>query len=73
MENPVIGFGLEYAGNLVYCEATMQDNYYDISFDEIWIATVEHDEDLNWLQASGIILPQSIINEIGQRIERAYL
>jgi hypothetical protein len=73
MENPVIGFKLEYGGNLVYCEATMQDNYYEISFDGNPIGTIEHDEDLTWRPASGTILPQSIISEIGERIESNYL
>ena len=72
MDNPVIGFGIDYAGELKYCEAIMQDTSYDIYFDHEWIASIIHDDNWDWRLASGSILPQSIINEIGLRIESHY-
>jgi hypothetical protein len=69
---PVIGFGLEYGNELIYCEAVMKDNYYDIHFDGKWVASIAHNEDWDWMQASGVILPETIIDEIGLRIESNY-
>ncbi len=72
MDNPVIGFGIDYGGELKYCEAIMQETSYDIYFDREWIASIIHDDNWNWQLAAGAILPQSIINEIGLRIESHY-
>jgi hypothetical protein len=72
MEHPVIGFGLAYAGELVYCEAVMQENEFDVLFDGNWVASIAHNEDWDWMQASGVILPEQIIAEIGLRIESHY-
>lgn len=72
MDNPVIGFGIEYAGKLIYCEAVMHDRCYEILFSGNWIASIEHTDELNWIQASGTILPQSTIDEIGFKIESHY-
>ena len=71
-EHPVIGFGLEYAGDLVYCEAVMNENSYGILFNGKWIASIEHTDDWNWIQASGVILPEEVVEEIGLRIESQY-
>lgn len=71
-QHPVIGFGLEYAGQLTYCEAIMQENYYDINIDGEWMASIAHNDDMEWSQASGVILPQAIIDEIGFRIDSNY-
>jgi len=72
MEHPVIGFGLAYGNELVYCEAVMKDNHYEVLFDGKWIASIAHNEDWDWMQASGVILPEAIIAEIGLRIEGNY-
>lgn len=72
MEHPVIGFGLEYAGELVYCEAVMQDKQYEVLFNGNWIASIIHTDDWDWIQASGTILPEATIEEIGFRIESNY-
>jgi hypothetical protein len=69
MEHPVIGFGLEYGNQLIFCEAVMKDNHYEVLFDGKWIASVAHNDDMEWMQASGTILPENIIEEIGLRIE----
>jgi hypothetical protein len=65
MQYPVIGFGLAYAGRLIYCEAVMKDHQYDVHFDGNWVASIAHNEDWDWKQASGVILPGEIIDEIG--------
>lgn len=72
MVNPIIGFGIVYGEEIIYCEASMAERSYEIYFNGKWMASVEHTEYLNWIQASGVILPQSIIDEIGQKIERHY-
>jgi hypothetical protein len=72
MEHPVFGFGIEYANELLFCEAVMQDDHYEVLFNGVWVGTVAHTEDFEWMQASGTILPQSIVDEIGLRIESNY-
>ena len=72
MQHPVIGFGLYYANELVYCEAVMKDNHYDVLFNGNWMASIVHNDDMDWIQASGTILTDAIINEIGFRIESNY-
>ncbi len=72
MEYPVIGFGLAYADELIFCEAVMKDNHYDVLFDGKWVASIAHNDDWDWMQASGVILPETIIEEIGLRIESNY-
>ncbi|MGF7036866.1 hypothetical protein [Mucilaginibacter lappiensis] len=72
MANPVIGFGIVYGDEMIYCEASMAERSYDIYFDGTWTASVAYTDQFHWIQASGVILPQSIIDEIGQRIESYY-
>jgi hypothetical protein len=72
MTNPVIGFGIEYGEELIYCEASMAERSYDIYFDGEWTASVAYTDQFHWIQGSGVILPQDIIDEIGQRIESHY-
>lgn len=69
---PVIGFGLEYAGQLVFCETVMQEQYYDILFNGDWIGSIIHNDEMEWTQFAGTILPESIIAEIGDRIDSNY-
>jgi hypothetical protein len=71
-QHPVIGFGLDYSGQLIYCEAIMQEDHFDIHFDGQYIASIAHNDDWDWMQASGAILPETIIAEIGLRIESNY-
>jgi hypothetical protein len=71
-EHPVIGFGLDYAGELIYCEAVMQDNLYEVLFDGKWMASIVHDDNMKWMLASGTILSDGTIREIGFRIESNY-
>ena len=71
-ENPVEGFGLSYNEELIYCEVVMHESHYEVLFNGNWIASVEMDGDGMWMQASGVILPQSIIDEIGKKIEEHY-
>jgi hypothetical protein len=72
MEHPVIGFGLSYGNQLIYCEAVMKDDHYDVLFDGNWVASIAHNDDWDWMQASGVILPEETIVEIGLRIESNY-
>lgn len=71
-QHPVIGFGLIYAGQLIYCEAVMQHNYYDVLFGGKWVATIARDDEWGWTQESGVILTDGIVAEIGSRIESNY-
>ncbi len=71
-ENPSFSFILDYANKAVVCEAIMQINAYDILFDGRFMASIVHTDYWTWIQSSGIILPQSIIDEIGFRIESEY-
>lgn len=72
MQHPVIGFGLDYGNQLTFCEAIMNDDHYDVLFDGNWVASIGHNDDWDWMQSSGVILPESIIAEIGLRIESYY-
>ncbi|WP_454804666.1 hypothetical protein [Mucilaginibacter phyllosphaerae] len=72
-ENPSFVFELEYAGNPVICEVIMQPTAFDIKFDGNSLATIEHTVDGTWIQASGAVLPNEIVDEIGLRIESEYL
>jgi hypothetical protein len=65
-------FELQYAGRVVLCEVIMQIDAYDVMFDHRLMGSIEHTEDWTWIQASGIILPEEIIEEIGSRIESYY-
>ncbi|SEO08846.1 hypothetical protein SAMN05192574_105258 [Mucilaginibacter gossypiicola] len=71
-ETPSFRFALEYAGESVNCEVVMKSACYDILFDDRWMASIEHTDDFTWIQASGVILPESIIDEIGLRVESEY-
>ncbi|MDO3627537.1 hypothetical protein [Mucilaginibacter sp. BT774] len=71
-ENPVKGFGLSYNEELIYCEVVMHENHYEVLFNGNWIAAIEMNGHGRWMQASGIILPQSIIHEIGEKIGHFY-
>ena len=71
-QNPSFTFELEYATKIVHCEVVMQLDTYDILFDGRWMASIAHTEDWTWIQASGVILPNDIIEEIGYRVEGEY-
>lgn len=71
-EHPVIGFGLAYANQLIYCEAVMQDNSYDVLFNGRWVASIAYNDDWDWMQASGTILPIETVVPIGLKIESHY-
>lgn len=72
MEYPVIGFGLAYGGELVFCEAVMKDNHYDVLFDGKWMASIVHNDNMEWMLASGAILSDGMVREIGFRIDSNY-
>jgi hypothetical protein len=68
----VIGFGIDYGNELIYCEAVMQHDHYDIHFNGVLVGSVAHNGDFESMLASGKVLPQSIIDEIGFKIESHY-
>jgi len=71
-QRPVTGFGLAYGGELIYCEAVMNEDNFDVLFDRKWVASIAHNDDWDWMQSSGVILPDEIVAEIGLRIESNY-
>lgn len=71
-KNPSFSFSLEYAEKIINCEVVMQSNSYEILFDGRWMASIEHTDEWTWIQASGVILPDAIIDEIGFRVESEY-
>ena len=71
-QQPAINFDLEYAGNTVDCKLVMEQRSYQVLFDGRLMATIAHTEDWNWIQESGVILPEEIIDEIGFRVESEY-
>lgn len=71
-QNPAFSFEMEYAGNTVICKIIMQPQSYDILFDNRFMASIAHTGEWTWIQESGVILPDSIIEAIGCRIESEY-
>ena len=66
------GFGIEYAGTLIYCETFMKDHEHDIHFNGEYVASVTMNENFEWRQTAGAVLPKGIIDELGRRIEHKY-
>ena len=71
-QNPAFNFELVYAEKIVNCKVIMQPQGYDVIFDGRFMATIAHTDDWTWIQESGVILPGSIIEEIGLRVESEY-
>ncbi|GAA4326037.1 hypothetical protein GCM10023149_28630 [Mucilaginibacter gynuensis] len=61
-----------YAENSVNCKVVMENEFYDVYFDGRWMAAIAHTDEWTWIQASGVPLPENIIEEIGARIESEY-
>lgn len=66
------GFGLALDDNLTYCEVLFKDQAYDISFDGKTVARIDQDENHQWIQTQGKLLPDSIIQTITNRLEEYY-
>ena len=71
-QNPFFSFPIVYGESAVICKVLMQESGYDVFFDDRPVASIEHTEEWTWIQASGVILPQTIIDEIGFEIEKKY-
>lgn len=71
-QTPAFSFELEYAGKTVNCKVYMQARSYDIWFDGRFMATIAHAGEMTWIQESGVILPESAIEEIGLRVASEY-
>jgi len=72
MQNPAFNFDLDYAGTTVDCKVVMEERGYTLFFDGRLMATIAHTDDMEWIQESGVILPEEIIDEIGYRVESEY-
>jgi hypothetical protein len=70
--NPTFNFELEYASNTVDCKVVMQDDSYNIYFDDRFMGSIAYTEEWTWIQASGVIIPETVIEEIGLRVESEY-
>ena len=70
--NPSFSFALVYADQLVDCKVIMQEEGYEVLFDGRWMASLAHTDEWTWIQASGVILPEEIVEEIGFRVESEY-
>lgn len=64
-----LGFGLDYADELFYCEVQATEDSYELFFDSKPVASITLNIYFRWMLCSGAIIPQSIIDEIGIRIE----
>jgi hypothetical protein len=71
-KHPSFSFELEYAGQHVNCNVIMQSNEFDILFDGCSMGSIAYNEKQTWILSSGSILPDSIVEEIGNRIESQY-
>ncbi len=69
----MFGTGIAYADQLIYCEVEMDEDDYKVFFFGELVAEITLNENGEWMLTSGIPLPESIISEIGQRIEALYL
>lgn len=71
-QTPIFSFEIGYASETVTCKVIMQPQSYDVFFNGRFMATIGHTDDWTWIQESGVILPASVIDEIGYRIESEY-
>ena len=69
MENPIVEFEVNNAGETFHCKAIMHDRHYDIIVNDKSIASIEHTENCNWKQISDTGLSQTLIDDIGSKIE----
>lgn len=69
---PSLGFGLEYPSELIYCEVIPNEQAFEVLFNGKPVAEIQLNENMNWMLFSGIPLPNTIINEIGWRIENVF-
>ncbi len=67
MQQPTFNFDLDYAGAPVNCRVVMEDRGYSLFFDARLMATIAHTDDMEWIQESGVILPEEIIDEIASQ------
>jgi hypothetical protein len=72
LESTAFNFELEYPDKPVDCKVVMNDASYDVYFDGRYMGDIQHTEDFTWIQASGVILPQGIVDEIGFQIEHMF-
>lgn len=73
IDTPSLGFGLQVSTRLIYCEAFANDESYFILFNSIRVAEIKLGDDCYWFLWSGKPTSQSLIDEIGQRIENHFM
>jgi hypothetical protein len=66
------GFGLQFRGELIYCEVILNGELYEIWYNNINIALLSQSAKCIWLQVTGEALSPSILQEITKRIESYY-
>jgi len=66
------GFGIGYGTELVYCEAIMRDNYFEVY---AWNrrTDIRMNDEMSWQIWRGSRLPFPIFDEVTKRIEMQYL
>jgi len=64
-----VAFELKYSGTLFFCEALLQLHCYKIYFNNRYMADMEYDAAVGWIQTNGTLLPAATIEEIGAHID----
>jgi hypothetical protein len=71
MENAqtTLGFEIIYSGKPLFCETLLMVNSYAVFMNNRYVAEIEYDAAVGWVQTNGIIFPKSTIEEIGAHID----
>ena len=72
MQDISLGFGLGANSSLIYCEAIMRHNYFEIFFNSVPTGTMFMDENMDWQLRSRSFRAQVLFNEIIRRVEGKY-
>jgi len=68
-EKQAIGFEMKYSGRLFFCEALVQADNIQVFFNNIYMADIEYNAAVGWVQTNGTLLPRSTIEEIGAHLD----
>lgn len=72
MQDISLGFGLGANRSLIYCEAIMRHNYFEIFFDSVSAGAMFMDENMDWQLRSRSFRARVLFNEIIWRVESKY-
>ncbi|MBS1532762.1 MAG: hypothetical protein JSU01_20840 [Bacteroidetes bacterium] len=67
-----LGFGLGAKSTLIYCEAIMRHNYFEILFNSVPTGKMFMDENMDWRLKSRSLNAQLLFDEIIWRVESKY-